>query len=76
MPRLQGLRFDAVVCRGCAQCVATAGSGKTVQLHPQEALLEQCETLAKTGSATEVVQHWLARQVPLGIHQSRCFRHI
>ena len=49
--RLQAFRFDAAVCGVCplrSQCVAAKpGTGRTVQLHPQEALLQQAPT--KTG---------------------------
>ena len=42
--RLQGFRFDGAVCGVCplrSQCVAAKpGTGRTVQLHPQEALLQ------------------------------------
>ena len=41
--RLQAFRFDAAVCGVCPlrpRCVAgSSGMGRTVQLHPQEALL-------------------------------------
>ena len=59
--RLEAFRFDAAVCGVCplrSQCVAAKpGTGRTVQLHPQEALLQQARALQRarplpsTGSA-------------------------
>ena len=47
--RLKGFRFDGAVCGVCplrSQCVAgSSGLGRTVQLHPQEALLQQARAL-------------------------------
>ena len=43
--RLEAFRFDAAVCGECplrSQCLAAKpGTGRTVRLHPQEALLQQ-----------------------------------
>ncbi len=69
---------------GCArcetQCVAAApGTGRTVHLHPQEALLQQARALQQSEAFGEyrqrrvVVERRLARLVQLGIRQSRCF---
>ena len=62
------------------QCVAAApGTGRTVQLHPQEALLQQARALQQSEGFGEyrqrrvVVEHRLARLVQLGIRQSRYF---
>ena len=81
--RLQAFRFDAAVCRVCplrSQCVAAKpGTGRTVQLHPQEALLQQARALQQSEAFGEyrqrrvVVEHRLARLVQLGIRQSRYF---
>ena len=81
--RLQAFRFDAAVCGVCplrSQCVAAKpGTGRTVQLHPQEALLQQARALQHSEGFTEyrqrrvVVEHRLARLVQLGIRQSRYF---
>ena len=59
--RLEAFRFDAAVCGVCplrSQCLAAKpGTGRTVQLHPQEALLQQARALHRarplpsTGSA-------------------------
>ena len=81
--RLEAFRFDAAVCGVCplrAQCVAAKpGTGRTVQLHPQEALLQQARALQRSEAFAEhrqrrvVVEHRLARLVQLGIRQSRYF---
>ena len=50
--RLQAFRFDAAVCGVCPlrpRCVAgSSGKGRTVQLHPQEALLQQARALQQS----------------------------
>ena len=81
--RLQGFRFEGAVCRVCplrSQCVAgSSGLGRTVQLHPQETLLQQArvlqqrEAFAGYRQRRVVVDHRLARLVQLGIRQSRYF---
>ena len=81
--RLQAFRFDAAVCGVCplrSQCVAAKpGTGRTVQLNPQEALLQQARALQQSEAFAEyrqrrvVVEHRLARLVQLGIRQSRYF---
>ena len=81
--RLQAFRFDAAVCGVCplrSQCLAAKpGTGRTVQLHPQEALLQQARALQQSEAFAEyrqrrvVVEHRLARLVQLGIRQSRYF---
>ena len=81
--RLQGFRFAAAVCGACPlrpQCVAgSSGKGRTVQLHPQEALLQQAralqqgEAFAGYRQRRVVVEHRLARLVQLGIRQARYF---
>ena len=56
--------------------------GRTVQGHPQEALLQQARALQQSEAFSEyrqrrvVVEHRLARLVQLGIHQSRYFGRI
>ena len=53
------------------------GTGRTVRLHPQEALLQQARALQHSEAFAEyrqrrvVVEHRLARLVQLGIRQSR-----
>ena len=81
--RLQAFRFDAAVCGVCplrSQCLAVKpGTGRTVQLHPQEALLQQARALQQSEAFAEyrqrrvVAEHRLARLVQLGIRQSRYF---
>ena len=81
--RLRGFRFDAAVCGVCplrARCVAgSSGKGRTVQLHPQEALLQQARALQRSEALAVyrqwrvVVEHRLARLVQLGIRQARYF---
>ena len=80
--RLEAFRFDAAVCGVCplrSQCVAAKpGTGRTVQLHPQEALLQQARALQRSEAFAEyrqrrVVEHRLALLVQLGIRQSRYF---
>ena len=76
-------RFDAAVCGVCPlrpQCVAAApGTGRTVRLHPQEALLQQARALQQSEAFAGyrqrrvVVEHRLARLVQLGIRQARYF---
>ena len=75
--------FDAAVCGVCplrSQCVAAgAGRGRTVSLHPQEALLQharafqESEAFAEYRRRRQVVEHRLARLVQLGLRQARYF---
>ena len=84
--RLKAFRFDAAVCGACplrSQCLAAKpGTGRTVRLHPQEALLQQARVRQHSEGFTEyrqrrvVVEHRLARLVQLGIRQSRYFGRI
>ena len=81
-----GLPIRRGVCGVCplrSQCVAAKpGTGRTVQLHPQEALLQQARALQQSEAFAEyrqrrvVVEHRLARLVQLGIRQSRYFGRI
>ena len=81
--QLKAFQFDGAVCGVCplrSQCVAAApGTGRTVQLHPREALLQQARALQQSKAFGEyrqrrvVVEHRLARQIQLGIRQSRYF---
>ena len=81
--RLQGFRFDTAVCGVCPlrpRCVAgSSGKGRTVQLHPQEALLQQARAMQQSEAFAAyrkwrvVVEHRLARLVQLGIRQARYF---
>ena len=81
--RPRGFVFDAAVCGACAlrtKCVASKkGKGRTVSLHPQEALLQQAralqhsEAFAEYRKRRQVSEHRLARLVQLGIRQARYF---
>ena len=81
--QLKAFQFDGAVCGVCPlrpQCVAAApGTGRTVQLHPQEALLQPARALQQSEAFGEyrqrrvVVEHRLARLVQLGIRQARYF---
>jgi hypothetical protein len=71
--------FAAETCAACplrAQCTRGRG-GRTVQVHPHEALLQQARDLQKSPAFGEVrrrrqvVEHRLARLVQLGIRQAR-----
>jgi hypothetical protein len=79
----QGFQFDAALCGVCplrSQCVAAGdGKGRTVSLHPQEALLLQARALLHSEAFDEyrqrrqVVEHRLARLVQPGLRQARYF---
>jgi len=83
LKRLKGgggqFQFAAAVCGACplrAQCVRGAG-GRTVQLHPQEKLLQAARELQASPAFREyrtrrqVVEHRLARLMQLGLRQAR-----
>lgn len=81
--RLWGFVFDTGVCADCElrpQCIASKkGQGRTVSLHPQEALLQKARALQESEAFSElkkrrqVSEHRLARLVQLGIRQARYF---
>jgi hypothetical protein len=71
--------FATETCAACplrAQCIRGRG-GRTVQVHPQEALLQQARALQRSPVFGEVrrrrqvVEHRIARLVQLGIRQAR-----
>src|SRR6266567_248486 len=73
--------FATETCAACpvrAQCTRGQG-GRTVQVHPQEALLQQARELQASPAFDEarrrrqVVEHRIARLVQLGIRQARYF---
>jgi len=73
--------FATATCAACplrAQCTRGQG-GRTVQVHPQEALLQQARELQTTPAFDEarrrrqVVEHRIARLAQLGIRQARYF---
>ena len=75
--QLRAFWFDAAVCGACPlkeRCVGSGkGSGRTVRLHPQEAMLQRARALQKSEGYAEyrqrrvVVEHRLARLVQLGV---------
>jgi transposase len=73
--------FLSTVCGPCPlrrQCIRGRG-GRTIAVHPQEALLQQARTFQASSAFREcrtrrqVVEHRLARLVQLGIRQARYF---
>ena len=83
--RAQGFQFHGATCGKCqlrSQCVAAGkGKGRTITLHPQEALLQRARALQHSAAFTEykrrrqVSEHRLSRLVQLGIRQARYFCH-
>ncbi len=81
--QVQGFHFHGATCRKCwlhDACVAAGnGKGRTITLHPQEALLQQArafqksEAFADCQKRRQVSEHRLARLVQLGIRQARYF---
>lgn len=81
-PRANGrgvFRFSAAVCEACplrAQCVRGRG-GRSVQLHAQEALLQQARAFQNSDAfrpyraLRQVAEHRLARLIQLGLRQAR-----
>lgn len=75
--------FDDTLCVQCPcypECVrSTTGRGRTITLHPEEALLQEARAFQKTEAFKEryrertVVEHRIARLVQLGIRKSRYF---
>ena len=80
---LYAFQFDEAVCRACplrASCVkGKSGKGRSVALHPQEALLQkarafQCsEAYAPYRALRQVAEHRLARLMQLGARKARYF---
>src|SRR5207302_2187390 len=73
--------FATATCATCplrTKCTRGQG-GRTVQVHPQEALLQQARELQASPAFDEarrqrqVVEHRIARLVQLGIRQARSF---
>jgi len=81
--RVQGFSFHGATCRRCqlrGACVAASkGRGRTITLHPQEALLQQARAFQESEAFDEyrwrrqVSEHRLARLVQLGIRKARYF---
>jgi len=80
---VQGFQFHGAMCRQCQLrdvCVAASkGKGRTITLHPQEALLQQARAFQQSEGFDEyqrrrqVSEHRLARLVQLGIRKARYF---
>ena len=78
-----GFKFDPMVCASCslrASCVkARPEKGRTVSLHPQEALLQEARALQRSeGFAPyrkwrQEAEHRIARLMQLGVRQARYF---
>lgn len=78
-----GFKFDPEVCAACplrASCVkAGPGKGRTVSLHPQEALLQEARAFQRSEAfgpyrqARQAAEHRLARLMQLGMRQARYF---
>ena len=81
--QVRAFQFDGAVCGVCSlrpRCIAAKGrKGRRVQLHPQEALLQEARVLQRSESFAGyrkwrvAVEHRLARLVQLGIRQARYF---
>jgi hypothetical protein len=80
---LPGFRFDAAVCGACplrAQCVRGGPTkGRTVSLHPQEALLQAARAFQRSDQFApyrtwrQAAEHRIARLMQLGVRQARYF---
>ena len=78
-----GFKFDPEVCAACprrAECVrAGPGKGRTVSLHPQEALLQEAREFQRSDAfgpyrqMRQAAEHRLARLMQLGMRQARYF---
>jgi transposase len=79
----QAFEFDEIQCEVCplrSDCIkAKKRKHRSVQLHPQEKLLQEARAFQQTEAFKEyqrmrqTVEHRLARLVQLGIHQARYF---
>jgi len=76
-------KFDERVCKSCllrASCVRSkSGKGRTVSLHPQEALLQEARAFQRSPAYApyralrQVVEHRIARLMQLGARKARYF---
>ena len=79
----RAFQFDPTTCTSCElrpRCVrAGPGKGRTISLHPQEALLQEARRLQESEAYAlycrlrQVGEHRLARLVQLGIRKARYF---
>jgi transposase len=80
---VQAFQFDAAVCGVCPlrdACVAAGpGKGRTVTIHPQEALLQEARAFQRSDAFAlyrklrQVAEHRIARLMQLGVRQARYF---
>jgi len=78
-----GFKFEPEVCGVCPlrpQCVSAGpGKGRTVSLHPQEALLQEARAFQRSEEFSpyrelrQVAEHRIARLMQLGVRQARYF---
>jgi transposase len=78
---VQAFQFDAAVCGACPlhdACVAAGpGKGRTVTIHPQEALLRDARAFQRSDAFVpyrklrQVAEHRIARLMQLGVRQAR-----
>lgn len=78
-----GFRFKSEQCAECplrSQCVkAKSGQGRTVSLHPQEALRQEAKAFQRSPAFApyrklrQVAEHRIARLIQLGMRQARYF---
>jgi len=78
-----GFRFKSEQCAECplrSQCVrAKSGQGRTVSLHPQEALRQEAKAFQRSAAFApyrklrQVAEHRIARLIQLGMRQARYF---
>jgi transposase len=79
----RAFQFDGEICASCslqASCVkGKSGKGRTIALHPQEALLQQARAFQKSEAYNpyrklrQVAEHRIARLVQLGARNARYF---
>lgn len=80
---LFAFQFEAAVCASCplrVSCVkGKSGRGRSVALHPQEALLQEARAFQQSAAYApyralrQVAEHRIARLVQLGTRQARYF---
>jgi len=80
---LYAFQFDEAVCKPCPlrdSCVkGKSGKGRTVSLHPQEALLQEARAFQRSPayapyrSLRQVAEHRIARLMQLGARKARYF---
>lgn len=74
-----GFRFECADCPLKAQCVKAKSGGRTVSLHPQEALRQEARAFQRSQAFApyrklrQAAEHRLARLVQLGMRQARYF---